>query len=651
MSKVYIKNIKKKVNKIYEPNPFPSMEDKSCHFKQDDYVKQRCHINYGNVANIFPYKEQDLYSPELTRTTVKTVVLENSHIKAVFLPQYGARLMSIYDKKKKKDIIYNNDALRITNVALRNAWFAGGVEWNTGLRGHTPFTCDDMFCEIIENGNEPVVKFYEWERIRKQFFEISAYLPDDSRQLFIKIRIINCNDKETPAYWWSNIAVKETFNTRVITNCKKTFGNDYGGKIVHMNVPYRGRTDITYPVRNLNAVDYFFDTLDDSQKFIMTVEENGDAFYQTSTAILKGRKEFAWGMAQGSFNWQRKLCGKGSSYFEVQAGLANTQMECLPMPANAVWEWVEAYGMTEVDKEKIYNTDWDAARCEGASCVENEVSEERLNTVFEEMKRISQKKGDLVHKGSAWASLEKSLNYSQVYDEFAEVPLESEQLPWAELMKNGSFIEPDNINDNPAGYIYDIKLKSALEKCADQNYYAYFHLGLMYYFEKNFEKARTAFETSVSLKENPWALYSLAELFLVQRRYDDALKYIKRVSELRPDDIRVLKRLSNHACMAGHGEEYTSVYEKLSDNLKNDARLKMLAAISYIDTGDYESFEKIISIPFELNDIREGEKSFVEAWERYLQIKYFDDDMTDEEKNKIRFSNPMPLNFDYNTSV
>ena len=37
--------------------------------------------------------------------------------------------MSIYDKKKKKDIVYNNDAIRIIIVALRNALFAGGVEW------------------------------------------------------------------------------------------------------------------------------------------------------------------------------------------------------------------------------------------------------------------------------------------------------------------------------------------------------------------------------------------------------------------------------------------------------------------------------------------------------------------------------------------
>ena len=33
------------------------------------------------------------------------------------------------------------------NLALRNAWVSGGVEWNVGIIGHTPFTVDAMFAE------------------------------------------------------------------------------------------------------------------------------------------------------------------------------------------------------------------------------------------------------------------------------------------------------------------------------------------------------------------------------------------------------------------------------------------------------------------------------------------------------------------------
>ena len=41
------------------------------------------------------------------------------------------------------------------NLALRNAWFSGGVEWNIGMIGHTPFTMEPMFVNTLtdDDGN------------------------------------------------------------------------------------------------------------------------------------------------------------------------------------------------------------------------------------------------------------------------------------------------------------------------------------------------------------------------------------------------------------------------------------------------------------------------------------------------------------------
>ena len=37
--------------------------------------------------------------------------------------------------------MHTGRAIQFANLALRNAWFAGGVEWNIGTRGHSPTTC------------------------------------------------------------------------------------------------------------------------------------------------------------------------------------------------------------------------------------------------------------------------------------------------------------------------------------------------------------------------------------------------------------------------------------------------------------------------------------------------------------------------------
>lgn len=647
MSKAYVKNIKMPVNVLSEPSPYPDMSDMREKYITDEKVKDELLVEKGKVKNTFPYKMQDLYSPELTNKRVKTVVLENEYIKAVFLPEYGARLMSIYDKTMKRDIVYNNDAIRITNIALRNAWFAGGVEWNSGMRGHTPFTCDNVFCEIIENGEEPVVRFYEWERVRKQFFEVCAYLPKESRQLFIKVRLINCKNEENYAYWWSNIAIEENLTTRVITNCDETYAHVYDGdgvKLTRIPVPYRGDTDITYPTQNRRAVDYFFKTFDGRQRFVMTAENDGSAFYQTSTDMLKSRKEFVWGMLRSAFNWQTALVGPGKTYIEVQAGLANTQMEYLPMPANAVWEWTEAYGMTTVDTEKIYSNDWTVAREEGARCIEKEVNNERLLAMQTEIGKIIEKKGELVHTGSAWASLESKINPSEYYDMFAEIPLGDEQQPWLELYETGKFVCPENVRKNPAGYIYDKKLQKLLEKCADSNWYACYHLGLMYFYEDNSEKAAEMFEKSAELKKNPWAYYALAHTAAERKDYKAALSYIKKAYKFNKKDIRIIREVYRFASLAGKSEEYIKIYEELPEDLQNIARLKLSAADAYLDVGNTDRCESIIKNPFKLVDIREGEASGTSVWKKYIEKKYMTDGMSEAE---IEEKYPVPQWMDY----
>ena len=64
------------------------------------------------------------------------------------------------------------------NLALRNAWSSGGVEWNCGIIGHHPFTCDDMACERLSFADgTPVLRMYQYERVRHLFYRVEAFLP------------------------------------------------------------------------------------------------------------------------------------------------------------------------------------------------------------------------------------------------------------------------------------------------------------------------------------------------------------------------------------------------------------------------------------------------------------------------------------------
>ena len=82
---------------------------------------------FGRKRSAYPYRQYNSYTRELKEKDIKIAVLENDYLKAVFLPEYGGRLWELWDKTTGKNLLYTNDVLRFSNLAVRNAWFSGGV--------------------------------------------------------------------------------------------------------------------------------------------------------------------------------------------------------------------------------------------------------------------------------------------------------------------------------------------------------------------------------------------------------------------------------------------------------------------------------------------------------------------------------------------
>lgn len=48
-------------------------------------------------------------------------------------------------RKQERIFFTQNDVLRFSNLAIRNAWFSGGVEWNLGIIGHNPLSTEPLY--------------------------------------------------------------------------------------------------------------------------------------------------------------------------------------------------------------------------------------------------------------------------------------------------------------------------------------------------------------------------------------------------------------------------------------------------------------------------------------------------------------------------
>ncbi len=589
-------------------------------------------IGYGHVPSAFPYKMQDMYTRELHEREMNAIVLENEYLKATFLPEWGGKLMSLIDKEKNCDLLYCNTVMRPCNLAVRNAWTSGGVEWNCGMFGHNVHTCDTLYTTTTElDDGTPVLRMYEYHRIRRCVQQMDFFLPEGSKVLYTRHRIINPLPDVVPMYWWSNIAVPETPDTRIVVNADSAYMADNGTSLQDMFT--YGGADCTYPINVPAAMDFFYKTPELARRFEAALDADGYGLIQTSTHRLKGRKLFCWGQNPGGDRWQEYLTEDGSPdrYIEIQAGLAYTQYECIPMPPNTTWEWLEAYGAMNADGDKVHG-EWADAKAEVAARLDEIVTADELEALLEATKPMAKAKasGELLFKGSGWGALENMLRAKigrpqmAPHLDFGEVG--PEQAQWVALMERGTMPEP-NVNDEPVSWMLQREWTGMLEGAADgsdlTNWYTQLQLGVTYLCDNRLQEAYERLDRSYKLAPNPWALHALANFKRILGDANAAATLCAKACRMRAGDASLAKEAMELLIVAGKYEEAIELAAEFPEEVRSIGRVKIYITMAHINLGHIEEAEAVLweNGGIVLPDIREGELIITDLWLRIAEKK------------------------------
>lgn len=577
-------------------------------------------VGYGGLASIFPYRMQDLYDRADTPTAYIGVTLENEYLKALFLPELGGRLWSLYDKVAGRELLYSNPMVRPCNLAVRNAWLAGGIEFNCGMIGHHPFTCSPIHAvETALPDGTPVLRMYEYERIRGAVYQMDFFLPEDSRVLYGRMRIVNPNRETVPMYWWTNMAVREDPEARDIIDATETYNNK-NGMVGKNPVPVYEGIDITYPSNNPIAIDYFWKIPPSSRKYTAYIDKKGYGFMQSSTARLQGRKLFVWGQGEGGKRWQEFLTqdGHDGRYVEIQAGLAHTQYECIPMPPKTAWEWLETFGAVTADPEKVHG-DWANARAEVGRRLEEISPIADLEALLAETKSMALSPADRrICYGSAWGSLENLRREKAAqplvcphldFGEFTEA-----EKPWATLLETGCLpvLAP---TEAPVSWILQKEWTHLLEKAAP-THETQLHLAAIYMAERRVREAEEALDAALALRVTPTALFLKAQVY---RLKDDPLAAAQTALEahaLCPSDVSLARQAFALALRVRLHGEIVTAYKAAPENVQADGRVAMTYAFALLREGKTDEAEAVLYRDggLSVTDIREGEISLTSLY-------------------------------------
>lgn len=583
-------------------------------------------VGYGLDNPLLPYRYQDGYTREKRPREFPVAAIENDFVRAEVLLGLGGRVRSIIHKPSGRELLERNPVFQPANLAARNAWFSGGIEWNIGMRGHSPHTCSPLFAGVIRRDDgTPALRLWEYERVRGAPYRVELFLPEGSHWLMAYVVIDNPHPHEIPMYWWTNMAVPETDDMRVIAPAERAIRYSYRGGIDLVPVPRLEGRDVSRPRTIPGSRDYFYRVPDGARPWIAALYGTGSGFAQTSTMRQRGRKLFVWGRGRGGRHWQEYLAEPGRAYVEIQAGLAPTQYACIPMPAGARWDWVEAFGPIEADADIAHGDDWRAARAEVAGRLDAGLPAERLDEELDAMRTIADRPPEeIVQYGSGWGALEQRRRSAMALPAlpdagvpFGDESLTDAQSPWIELLEDDRLHEPDP-RDEP-GETVDAAWRPLLERAVEQggadHWYGLYHLGLLRHAAGDGAGACQAWRRSIAMKPSAWALRNLGLVAYLDKRFDEASRLYERALDALAEPLRPLVIEAFEAFLkAGRADEVRCRIVAMDDRLRHDGRIRIFEAEAAIELADYDMAQAILSEPIDVPDIRECEKRTTDLW-------------------------------------
>ena len=622
---------------------------------------------YGRVPNPLPYTVQNGYTRQLRLRGFRVAVLENECLRATFLLELGGRLWSLVHKPSGRELLECNPVFQPANLAIRNAWFSGGVEWNIGTIGHCAFTCSPVFAARLRcDDGTPVLRLYEWERIRQVPFQIDAYLPDGSPVLFVRVRIVNSHGREVPMYWWSNIAVPETRRTRVVVPAESAFKFGYGGAGMGLcPIPAVDGTDVSYPTNSNRSTDYFFYVPDGRRRWIAALGDDGMGLVQTSTDRLTGRKLFLWGRGAGGRRWQAFLSKPGHAYIEIQAGLARTQAEHVPMPAGADWAWLEAYGLMEADPAAVHGDDWASAQEAVEAKLEGLIPRAELDAEFDRGSEMADRAPEeVIQRASGWGALEALRRESRGEPPFCsqrlvfdEQTIGRDEAPWLALLRGGAFPDIDP-TAAPSAFMVQAEWRELLEDAVaagrGANWAAWLHLGVMRYHDRDREGAATAWERSLEEADTAWARRNLAVLAREDDRLDEAADLYIAACRMRPSLLPLALECGQTLIQAGRHAEWLEVVEALPEPVRLAGRIRLLEGQAALAVRDFGRVRGLLDGAAVVDDLREGERSLSNLWFEYHEQRVSAEEglsVDDALRARVRRDFPVPPALDFRMSA
>ncbi|MEG2388911.1 MAG: DUF5107 domain-containing protein [Clostridia bacterium] len=614
--------IRMPITRLLGENQLPMLRDRDDWHARDAGLlpEEREGLGRGTGFRVLPYRMRDLYEQTPAPRAVEAIVLENQFLRATFLPAWGGRLMSLFDKAHGRELLFANPVIKAGNLALRNAWFSGGIEWNFGHYGHTFFTCENVFFARCAQDGEEFLRMYAFERLTRMVYQVDFHLPDGAQQLAAHMRVYNPTDEDQSIFLWTNTAVEEQQGARVFSGTDEVIvlveGNAPSENyFTHAKLPHlTDGVDHSIPASIPHAEEYFFQNPHDAaHAFEAIVYPDGRLFYERSTGNYPYRKVFCWGGHAGGKRWQEHLSTPGGgAYLEVQSGLFPTQQHAGTLKAHQVLSLTQLFGGT------IDGQDYEGAYAQAQALMAKTIAQllppGAVDAAHARYERMAERPADvLLHRGDGWGALEKVRcpNFLPPHLDFPSSTMDGAQRPWLELL-NGEVFAGGASFMTAREWIP--VMARALEK-QPNNTALQVHLGLAHYEQGAYTQAEALWQRAGS-EDGAYAALALRNLATAKlKQGDSAGACVLMAQALKKLGAPTREYAEDYMAMLNATGAYDATYayyEGLPESLREGERARLLACLGANAVADEVFLDRQFAHTFSV--FREGDRQIVDLW-------------------------------------
>jgi tetratricopeptide (TPR) repeat protein len=300
-------------------------------------------LQRAGTGRVYPYPMQDDVTDELTEREFTAVILDNGLLRVTVLPEFGGHIHSVRDLKNDREVFYRNEPLKFGLIALRGAWYSGGLEFNFPQVGHTVTTNDPLAWHLTENPDGSVtLSVGTIERLTRMAWTASVTLRPNDWRLHTRIWLFNRTPFWHRIYFWTNVAVPARNDFRFLLPCTQVFSWWWGARGI-ANFPIQDGTDLSRYTTHKRPTDLFAKDLRADWFGCYYEELDYGVLHHANRFEVHGRKLWTWGTADDGRVWTNLLCDEGKPYCEIQSGRFVHQGVHRLMPPRAVETWSEAW--------------------------------------------------------------------------------------------------------------------------------------------------------------------------------------------------------------------------------------------------------------------------------------------------------------------